>query len=425
MFPMVYNYLMVDYLHRTPIVPNNVHKRSELRSIYNAIIKINKNSPLYKVNLTQENQSFAIDVKEHSTQLSDTARLLFSNTEESVFSAVRAYSENNTNCSLTLITPDQERYPEPFTLKVNQLADVQINTGKCVSAKQICSAPGNYSFSIVVEGSNFEFQYKIKKGASNEDTLNKLSDFINKSNIGIESSIDYPDNERIQIELRSIESGTTGEPIFKLLDTSSPANASGLISYFGMNEISQKAKNAEFEINGSKKEALSNQILLNKALQIDLINTSEDTFSISYHPDSDIILSKIKGFQSDYNSLVDLAANYKSEQGMPQKLMRHLRNTARPYLNELESCGISFEEKGKIVIDDKLALESIESKEINSLFSSSGYIGEISHQSASIILNPMEYVDKTLISYKNFSKPSIAQPYVSSIYSGMLFNYYC
>lgn len=39
------------------------HKKSELRSLYNNIIKLNKESPLYKITQTGDVKEFAIDIK--------------------------------------------------------------------------------------------------------------------------------------------------------------------------------------------------------------------------------------------------------------------------------------------------------------------------------------------------------------------------
>ena len=41
-----------------------------------------------------------------------------------------------------------------------------------------------------------------------------------------------------------------------------------------------------------------------------------------------------------------------------------------------------------------------------------------------ISLNPMNYVDKTIVAYKNPGH-NFATPYVTSAYSGMMFNSYC
>ena len=52
-------------------------------------------------------------------------------------------------------------------------------------------------------------------------------------------------------------------------------------------------------------------------------------------------------------------------------------------------------------------------------FTKSAY-RKISH----VQLNPMDYVDKRIVAYKNPYKTHFANPYITSAYSGMLFNSY-
>ena len=45
-------------------------------------------------------------------------------------------------------------------------------------------------------------------------------------------------------------------------------------------------------------------------------------------------------------------------------------------------------------------------------------------KSRQVSLNPMEYVEKTMVAYKNPGR-SFINPYSVSAYSGMMFNGYC
>lgn len=422
----VYNYLASSVMNETALRNlNKVHKRSELRSIYNTIVTINKNSPLYKVDLTKENQNLAIGLKDLSLQISDMTKSLYQETPDSVFRTVKAGTDDPASASVELVSDNQEDYPEPFTLKINSLATNQINQSLPVSANTLNPAAGNYAFTVEIEGNAYSFQYHIKENTTNQDTLGKLADFINKSNIGLVCSNKKNESNTIQMKLESMETGMAGGPIFRLYDTKSPEGSVGLVEYYGLNQTAQEAANAQFEINGEEKQSLSNQILLNKALQISFLQTSQVAAGIDYRPDSETIFAAIDDFRSRYNQMIDLADSYPSTQGMPQKLLYQLKRTSEPYHNELEACGITFESSGKMQLDRFLTVQSIESGEINHLFSNNGYLKNVDRQISSIILNPMHYVDKTLVTYPDFAKPSVSNPYISSIYSGMMFNYYC
>ena len=65
MISSAYQYYITTYGHQK-VSRFDTHKKSELRKVYNNIVKLNKKSPLYKVKLTDDVQRFAIDIKEGS-----------------------------------------------------------------------------------------------------------------------------------------------------------------------------------------------------------------------------------------------------------------------------------------------------------------------------------------------------------------------
>ncbi|MDE6974928.1 MAG: flagellar capping protein, partial [Lachnospiraceae bacterium] len=52
------------------------------------------------------------------------------------------------------------------------------------------------------------------------------------------------------------------------------------------------------------------------------------------------------------------------------------------------------------------------------------FTNSVLRKTGQISLNPMEYVDRVMVAYKNPGR-NFATPYVTSNYSGMLFNGYC
>ncbi len=425
MIPAIYNYLATSYTPPKTSGPTAVHKRSELRNLYNDIVRMNKVSPLYKINLTGENQSFALGIKDNAIRLTETISQMDSTKDDSIFIHERAYSENEASADVILVDPDSEYLPEPFDLEVMSLATQQTNTSFSVPTDDLNPKEGTYSFMVSVDNSSYRLQYKIKPDATNEETMEKLAKFLNRSNLGIIATVRHPSETSVQMRIESEETGTTGEPIFTLRDLSSPEEFPGLVDYYGLDQISRASENAHFKINDEEKESLSNRILLDRVMQVDFLAPSQGSFKIDYMPDSNKILKELYGFKEDYNSIVNLANAYDSKQGLPQKLLAQLRSAVYPYSNDLEAAGISFDAKGSMVIDDSLASQAIETSEMNTLFTSKGFLPRLTKQLTSITMNPMAFVDKTLVSYPNLSKPGVTAVYASSRYSGMLFNYYC
>ena len=61
----VYNHYMTTYAPKTNS-SLDTHKKSELRNVYNSIVKLNKESPLYLLDNSKETQAYAIDLKENA-----------------------------------------------------------------------------------------------------------------------------------------------------------------------------------------------------------------------------------------------------------------------------------------------------------------------------------------------------------------------
>ena len=54
-----------------------------------------------------------------------------------------------------------------------------------------------------------------------------------------------------------------------------------------------------------------------------------------------------------------------------------------------------------------------------------GLFAKLSRKMSDIALNPVDYVDKVIVTYPNTARAGFSNPYLTSIYSGMMFNSYC
>ena len=59
----VYNNYLTAYASRQ-ITKYDTHKKSELRSVYNSIVKLNKDTPWYLPTTNKDTQHYAVDLKE-------------------------------------------------------------------------------------------------------------------------------------------------------------------------------------------------------------------------------------------------------------------------------------------------------------------------------------------------------------------------
>lgn len=425
MIQSVYNYLMPEIIPKQVSASNNTHKRSELRSLYYNIINMNKRSPLYKVSLSNDSQMFAISLKESSMTLNESLSQL-SKKESSPFNAVRVTSEQPKQIAANIVSEDTSTLPEAFTIELQELAKPQVNKSRIISKESGRPKPGSYSFVAEVEENRYEFQFNIKQNSTNEEILKKLAKFMNKSNIGVTAALEDADKEHVVFSITSKATGDIGEPIFSLEDTNAPEHQPGLVEFYGLDHTERNASNARFILSGEENEALTNHLVLNHSLQLDFYEASSEPVKISYLPDADKILTHIHHFTDSYNEVIQLAKDYPSNQGHSAKLIREMKASLRFFKNEMEACGLYFDEDNMLQIDESLARQAIEEGDMQELFSAEhGMTRSLARKSSSITINPMDYVDKKLIIYPNYSKQGVNHPYSPTMYSGMLFNYYC
>ena len=95
------------------------------------------------------------------------------------------------------------------------------------------------------------------------------------------------------------------------------------------------------------------------------------------------------------------------------------------YRNELDSIGLSFADDGTINVDKNLFTQSAqESDEDNTMQPIKDFTETLLRKSHQISLNPMNYTNRVVVEYKNPGK-TFPNPYITSMYSGMMFNSYC
>jgi flagellar hook-associated protein 2 len=103
-----------------------------------------------------------------------------------------------------------------------------------------------------------------------------------------------------------------------------------------------------------------------------------------------------------------------------------MRSSSQHYKDSLSELGITVNKDATLSIDeDKLSKTISELKEDQDPAELiKGFAQSTLRKVNQIQLNPMDYVDKRIVAYKNPSTEHFANPYVTSAYSGMLFNGY-
>lgn len=423
MISTIYNYYLTTYSGKNNLLNNNAHKKSELREVYNNILKISRKSPLYKINLDSDARKYAIDLKESAYALKDVADSLDA---DSLFGAKKkkVSTSNEEKVTARYIGNDIDVDDSGFDIEVSHLATPQINTGNYLSQNKLSLPCGNYSFDIDIDEYSYELQFKINDTDTNRTLQDKLARLINRSDIGLKAEVTENSHGNSSLQLTSQSTGLGFKPqIFSIIDN--PDNLGNIVDYLGLNQMTTEPSNAHFLINGTEKTASTNTFTINKGFEVTLNDvTDNESVHIGFKPDFDSLMESLNDLSSRFNYVVDMASENSGDNGDSSRLMREITQIAKKHKNNLESAGLTFNEKGHLEVDEALITQAVTDGSIkDSLDKVSLFKNDLAREANNITINPMHYVDKIMISYPN-PVISFTNPYVTSIYTGMMFNSY-
>lgn len=424
----VYNHYLTTYSRGT-VSKYDTHKKSELRNIYNSIVKLNKESPLYLLDTSRESQAFAVGVKEGARELHNTIASLGGLDENELLNKKVAFSTNEDMLSAQYIgTAEAEAEIPSYDIEVRSLASPQVNLGTYLPADNIQLPADTYSFDISIHNMNYEFQYNITDTDTNKSVQEKLARLISGADIGIDASVDTNGN----LSALRLTSSATGAPIgkdtlFSVSDAHS-SKTSGSVAYLGIGEVTRPASNAELVINGIPRSASSNHFTLEKTYELTLNGISPiegQTATVSVKNDTESLSENINKLVNGYNSFLQLASRQSGTRTKHTTLLHEMRGIASVYKNGMNHMGLDVGEDGSLTLNPKVYARSLENDDAKQTFSVvKDFADSLLRKTNQISINPMQYVDRTIVAYKNPGK-NFATPYITSAYSGMMFNSYC
>lgn len=425
----VYNHYLTSYAPKGT-TPFDTHRKSELRSIYNSIVKLNKESPLYLLNATKDTQEFAVGIKEGARELRNTIASLGGIDEEQLLNKKVAFSSNPNIAEANYIGDSTEAEDVPtLELEVKSLAEPQVNTGYFLNSNDMQLKNDTYSFDVGINDLNYEFQFNVNAGDTNKDLQERLSRLISNANIGIEAAVIEDGEGHSALRMQSSATGLqNGNNILFSVSDDKTSKASGAVRYLGIADISRTAQNSSFVLNGQEGETASNNFTIEKTYEIKLngiSSTEGETTSIGIKPDTESLKENIGHLVGGYNDFLRAANEHLTVQSKNSTLLSEMNSISSYYKSNFESLGLQFHDDGQITIDSTQLEHAANSEDAKEMFASvKGFANSLIRKSNSVALNPMHYVSKTVVAYKNPGK-TYSSPYVASAYSGMMFNSYC
>jgi len=417
----VYNHFLTSYASADTTKADS-HKKNELKDIYKSIVRINKDSPLYLLKQDNKTQENAIALKEAARKMQGDLSLLKGD-DDSLFTGKTASSSDEKAVSATFIGDSNGSSPS-FDIEVKELATPQVNTGSFVPPGKSGLDPGSYFFDARIDSQNYEFQFLISNNDTNLDIQNRIVSLVNKAGVGLSASLITNENGENAIEIESENTGRSSPNVkaFDIMDAlNSPKH--GIVPYFGLGNTTSDATNAKFSINGDEHTSIRNRFTVANTYELELKDTSENPITITTKSDNEAIIDNIGKMVDSYNSFIDKISNFDDGKFSKHMITSSISAILGNRKDSLESIGIKLGDDSKISFDKDILTTSPDDIG-EKMTPAKDFANSLDEFSKNIMLDPMKYTDSPVVNYKNPGKEHI-NPYVTSEYTGMMFNNYC
>ena len=424
-----YNHFIQDYVSKD-VTQADAHRKDELRDVYKSIAKINKNSPLYLLTDDEASRNDAIEIKEKARQLQGSIKRLSDHEDKSSLNHTSAFTTDQDKVVASYIgkTPDQDVDNIGFDIEINQMASSQVNRGRFLPKDATGLPPENYAFDVRIDDQEYEFQFSIYSGDKNIDVQQKLEKLINKAGIGLNASI-IEDGGRSAMEITSTHTGLRPGDVsqFEIFESGSGLST-GAVEYLGLDKVAEPATNAHFSLNGEPRVSVSNHFTVGGKFDINIKGTtsSEDPIHVGVKKDNEALIQHVTSLIDNYNNFVKEASGIEGDKFKSSKLRSEIVSIAQQHLSESEDLGIKLEGDGTFSIDNELLKQAVSGgQSMEALQPVNNFADALIEKTKDISVDPMKYVDRPIVNYKNPDSRDYSSPYITSEYSGMMFNNYC
>ncbi len=423
----IYNHFLTSYASND-ITKADSHKKDELKDIYKSIVRINKDSPLYLLKQDSVNEETAIAFKECARKLQGDLAALKGDGENSDFNTKVAFSSNNDAVTATYIG-SSEADPPSFDITVERLARSQVNTGNFLPNTKTTLEEGSYFFDAKIGEQSFEFQFSIGANDTNLELQQRISRLINKSGVTLEAEVISNENGENAIEIRASQK-TQRSDQSKQFDIRDALNSPrhGIVPYFGIDKTSVEPTTAQFTIGTDSHTSQSNHFTVASVYEIELKEPTGENgpIHIGVKSDNDALVENVKNLVASYNNFLDSVSQSNDNVQARAKMQASIKSVASQHKSGLEEIGISQLENGNLGLDEEALrkLQQTSDDPSKLMVPVKEFADNLKGISKEIMLDPMKFTQRPIVNYKNPGH-EYANPYVTSEYSGMMFNNYC
>lgn len=421
----VYDYYMSTYANKE-VSRYDAHKKSELRRVYNSIVKANKESPLYKISNMEEAKKFAIDIKEGTKSIQNVVAALsdsYGGFEDSFQKKVAVSSEEDNVAVKYVGNGEEDNSTDTFSIDVQKLAQPQVNTGNYLKDDVLSFKPGSYSFDLATPSTTYEFIYTVNDGDTNKDVLTRLSNLIASANLGITAEVLERDDNFSALSLTSRQTGLSAEEAY-LFNINPDATNDSIVamSQLGIDKITQEASNSSFTLNGAMRSSLSNTFTINNTFELTLKQPTDGCpATIGFKTNSEAVADNIQTLLDAFNGVIKTAENYADTGASAgNKLFNDVGSVSKSRQASLAYIGLMVADDGQISINKDILAAAVQPDRAGETYQTlTDFKDALGEKAGNVAINPMSYVNKIVVAYKNPGH-NFNTPYISSIYAGMM-----
>ncbi|WEK53515.1 MAG: flagellar filament capping protein FliD [Candidatus Cohnella colombiensis] len=226
-----------------------------------------------------------------------TAANSLGNKDSSALASRKASINDSTSLSATVSAGASIN---KYKVDVSAVAKSQINSGASLtkSAPSVMQS-GSNQFELTIGNKTHKLSAFITNDDTNESSLTKMKDAINKANTGVTASIVTDEQTGTsKLQLKSDKTGTDQQ--FSLRDLTGNA-----VAATGINQVDTAASNTSYRVNGGAVlSSQSNTIDLEKGkVSVTLLKPTEEAVTVGVSADTDKIVSDVKKLISSYNEM--------------------------------------------------------------------------------------------------------------------------
>lgn len=291
------------------------------------------------------------------TSLNKEAAALASTKPGSLFDKRSADISNSKVVSATV--NDKTQIGSFYSLKVNQLATSQQNTGNWLDAKSTWLAPGtpngtkvDYKVQLQTNSSgtikNTTVAFSANGGDTNKQALEKAASALNATGL-VSAKVESKTVDGVEQVRLAVSSSKTGtDSAFTITDTQG-----GFTAQADIGTVTTNAQDAKYDVNGVFYTSQSNQIKIDKGqVSLDLKGTTKpgETVNIKVTPGVADMVDQVSKFVGEYNNTVKSLAD---NAGFVNSQVLDITKFTAQDKFRLGDRGITVNSDGTLKIDEK------------------------------------------------------------------------